>query len=901
MAMMGAGDSVSRGFAELAGDYAYVFRVEADGALVQQWLADAFCPLIGRPAGSFDWAANWAEVVSPEDRDAVRRYRETLSAGQAGTVAFAVVAGDGRTVRLRETARVTQTAGEPDRICGAGVRVASSSVPEVDANLRRIVAHLPAVIWTTDADLRITFSGGQGLERLGLQPGELVDQPLMEFVKTLPPDHPTMERHRRVLRGETLRFIDVHHDWAYHVQLEPLRDDRGAIVGCFGVGLDVTEMMRAEQRLRRGQEALEARIAQRTADLAEANRELAEEVRERRRAETALRETEQRLRSIIDSTKAVVYIKGREGRYLLVNRRFLEIFNLREEQVLGHVDAELFPPAIARAFRRNDERVLAEGVPLELDELVAQGDGPHTYISLKFPIADVKGRVYGICGVSTDITERKRMESALRESEQYNRMLFEQSPIGLALCRLDGRMVDVNGAFARIIGRTPEQARELTYWDLTPTEYVDDERRILEALRRTGRYGPYEKEYFHSDGRRVPVRLSGMILDRGGERYIWSSVEDITEPRRAEEAIRASEKKYRNIFETSRDGIAITTLEGVVEDANPAFLAMLGYRLDELRGRHFRELTPERWYDMEDVIIAQEVMARGYSEEYEKEYIHRDGTVFPAQVRVWLTHDDEGRPVGMLGAVRDITERRRAEEIARERHAELAHVSRLSIMGEMAAGFAHELNQPLAAVTNYAHGCLRRIETGADTVEEISAALRQITQQAGRASEIIRRVRRFLKKGDQRRADVDLNQVVRDAVDLLARDLERHRVSVDLQLSAEPLPVRVDEILIQQVVVNLVLNGMEAMADIAAAARRLTLESSADPLAGARLCVTDAGPGLSEDAHLRVFEPFYTTKERGMGMGLSISRTIIERHGGRMWVETTGGAGTRFGLVLPTI
>ncbi|HRX87451.1 MAG TPA: PAS domain S-box protein, partial [Phycisphaerae bacterium] len=487
---------------------------------------------------------------------------------------------------------------------------------------------------------------------------------------------------------------------------------------------------------------------------------------------------------------------------------------------------------------------------------------------------------------------------ALRESQQYNRLLFESLPIGLVLCRMDGAIVDFNSAFARIIGRAAEQVREMSCWDLTPPECVAPEQRLLQSLQRTGRTGPYEKEFIHQDGHRVPVRTSGMILERGGECFVWSSVEDITEQKTAEEELRASNKKYRSLFDTSRDGIKFTTLDGEIEEANQAYLDMIGYSLDELRRVQYRKLTPLRWWPIESDIIANQVMRRGYSDEYEKEYIRRDGTVFPVQVRLWLVRDEHGKPARFFGIFRDITERKRHEQATRHRQAQLAHVARLSTVGEMAAGLAHELNQPLSALTNYAHGCLRRLQAGKADQEMLTTALEHITVQAARASEIIRRVRSFVGKDDQRRADTDVNELVHHGVDMVDLDLRRHAVSIELELADDLPRPHVDAVQIEQVIINLLLNGIEAMRQARTEQPkfhvRTTLEGGA-----VSMTIADNGPGIDPAVVDQIFDPFFTTKERGMGMGLSICRSIIEQHGGRLWAEQAPAGGAVFTFLLP--
>jgi two-component system sensor histidine kinase TtrS len=248
---------------------------------------------------------------------------------------------------------------------------------------------------------------------------------------------------------------------------------------------------------------------------------------------------------------------------------------------------------------------------------------------------------------------------------------------------------------------------------------------------------------------------------------------------------------------------------------------------------------------------------------------------------------------------REASERRRAEAEARERQAELAHVHRLNTMGEMASGFAHELNQPLAAIVNYAKGTVRRLRQGAMAADELLPVLEQVATQAERAAAIIRRIRAFIRKEEPRHAALDLNKAIRDTIDLMTTEAGRQGVRLVLDL-AEPLPlVSADVIQLEQVIVNLVRNAIEAMVDAGTPTRRVTLTTARAASGAVEVAVADTGPGLPEAGRDRLFDPFFTTKADGLGLGLSISQSIVEAHGGRLTAETGAGGGAVFRFTLP--
>lgn len=244
-------------------------------------------------------------------------------------------------------------------------------------------------------------------------------------------------------------------------------------------------------------------------------------------------------------------------------------------------------------------------------------------------------------------------------------------------------------------------------------------------------------------------------------------------------------------------------------------------------------------------------------------------------------------------------ERKRAEQKARQHEAELAHMARLNIMGEMAAGLAHELNQPLSAIVNYAHGCVRRLRSHGDSSAELLDVLEQVCTQAERAGEIIRRVRNFVRKQGPQRAPVDINALIGEVASFIESDVNRDRITLRFELTQGLAPVIADKIQIEQVVLNLLRNAIDAIKSAASYRRELILHTEPRGDGTVEVSVSDTGVGIPEDMMEHVFEPFVTTKRDGMGMGLSISRSIIDTHGGRLWTEPRVGGGAVFRFTLP--
>ncbi|HEX5742633.1 MAG TPA: PAS domain S-box protein [Flavobacteriaceae bacterium] len=277
--------------------------------------------------------------------------------------------------------------------------------------------------------------------------------------------------------------------------------------------------------------------------------------------------------------------------------------------------------------------------------------------------------------------EQMEDKEALKESEKYNRMLFEQSAIGLLLTSLDGKLIDINKACANIIGRTIEEAKTLTYWDITPEKYQNQEQQQLESLSKTGRYGPYEKEYIHKDGHLVPVRLQGLIIDRNKEKYIWSSVEDITESKQAEENLRESEYRFRKLYEDGAIGMVMVGKDFKFITANRSFCQMVGYQEKELQQLTFLDIThPD---DMDKDIPQVKKMIAGEIDIYktEKRYLNKSGQTIWTQLTLSTFYDSNGQFLYNLAIIINITDRKNAEEILKESYALIKIAGEIAKLG----------------------------------------------------------------------------------------------------------------------------------------------------------------------------------------------------------------------------
>ena len=270
-------------------------------------------------------------------------------------------------------------------------------------------------------------------------------------------------------------------------------------------------------------------------------------------------------------------------------------------------------------------------------------------------------------------------------------------------------------------------------------------------------------------------------------------------------------------------------------------------------------------------------------------HTRRDGTQVVVTSRWALQLDDQGKPIAVLETNNDITERKRAEEALHKAQAELAHVTRVATLGEMTASIAHEINQPLAAVVNNASACLRWLAGQSPNLEEARQSAALIIADGHRAGEIIGRIRALAKKSPPRKDWLDINETILEVIALARSEVQRNRVSLQTQLSSDLPLILGDRIQLQQVILNLIINAIEAMSGAGDGPRELLVGSGKDESKGVLVAVRDSGPGLDPESLDHLFTAFFTTKPQGMGMGLAISRSIIEAHGGRLWATANNG------------
>jgi PAS domain S-box-containing protein len=359
--------------------------------------------------------------------------------------------------------------------------------------------------------------------------------------------------------------------------------------------------------------------------------------------------------------------------------------------------------------------------------------------------------------------------------------------------------------------------------------------------------------------------------------------------------LREREARIRRLVDSNIVGIVIWDFQGRIIEANQAFLDIVGYVREDLASLRWTELTPAEWRDVDDQAFA-ELKATGTVQPREKEYFRKDRSRVPVLVAraIFEWNRDEG-----VAFVLDLTERKRVEGALRDAQANLAHVVRITTLGELAASIAHEVNQPLAGVIANAEACLRWLDRGTPDLDAARRSVEWIIDDGNRASEVIRRVRALANKTEIEKVPLDINDVVKEVTALVQRERISHQVSLRME-EAPALPmIRGDRVQLQQVMINLVMNGIEAMQSVTDRPRELVIRSRQDETHQVLVTVTDCGVGIPAENADRLFNAFFTTKSSGMGMGLSVCRSIMEAHGGRLWATPNVPHGATFQFTLP--
>jgi two-component system sensor kinase FixL len=515
----------------------------------------------------------------------------------------------------------------------------------------------------------------------------------------------------------------------------------------------------------------------------------------------------------------------------------------------------------------------------------------------------VRGKVAGVDGGTVEangIVIESVRRTAAEEMNSRLAAIVTSSDDAIIGKTLDGVVTDWNSGAEAIFGYSASEAIGKPLAMLLPPDQDDEMVRILERIRAGERVEHYETRRRRKDGEIIDVSLTiSPVWDSAGRLSGASKVaRDITVMKRAQSELQEREASLRSILETIPDAIVVIDNKGIIRSFSAAAVRLFGYTEAEAIGQNVSILMPTPYREQHDTYLARyfatgqkRVIGRGRT----VVGLRKNGTTFPMELAVGEMVS--GHHHAFTGFVRDLTERQDTQRRLQDLQSELIHMSRFGAMGEMASTLAHELNQPLTAVVSYLNGC-RRLLGATPTKHDVMLreAIDRAADQALRAGQIIRRMRLFVARGESERQVENLVKLIEEASALALVGVREAGVRVDFRFDPRVSFVLADKIQVQQVILNLVRNAIEAMQETPR--RELTISTAEQPDGMAEISVADTGPGIAPEIAAQLFQPFVTTKPNGMGVGLSISRTIIEAHGGRLWAEPNPKGGTIFGLTL---
>jgi PAS domain S-box-containing protein len=748
-----------------------------------------------------------------------------------------------------------------------------------EEGLREVIETMPAMAWSALPDGSNTFVNRQWAEYAGLSDKQTVDSDWRSAVHPEDLSGHMDGWHQSLATGlpfehevRLRRTADGQYRW-FLVRGIPLRNERDEVLKWYGIATDIED---------------------------------------RKQAEEALRKSEERWRSVFDNSAIGVSLTDPDGgRFLATNHVFQTLVGYTEEELralsfsdLTHEDYREAKLALITELLEGKRR------QFQMEKKYRRKDGSLIWVSVNVSLVPGTARVPRfLMALSEDITEHKRAEQALRQSEAYLAEAQRLTHTGSwALNLRTGARFWSQETF-RIFDFDPEKVASA--WDFF-VEMVHPEDRP--EIERRAKLQSTQHKWLDSETDFRIVLPDGTIkhlhsiahptIDRSGEVIeVVGTVMDVTERKNAEEKLRRSEEFLLQAQRLSHTGSWRYVVASGAVIVSPEFDRIFGVQPDEYTwsvGIWLSRIHPE------DQQRIQELFERNESQktEYEGEYriVLPDGAIKHLHGVGYPVLSQSGELVEMIGTTIDVTERKRAEE-ERERlrrlEADLAHMNRVSTMGELAASIAHEVNQPLSGIVSNASASLRFLAGNAPNLEEVREAVRDIVRDGKRAGEIIARVRALTTRSVGPGEKLDLNETIQEVLTLVADEAKRKKVIVRTQFADDLSCVAGDRVQLQQVVLNLVMNAIEAMSNMGGRERELVITTRNNDADQVQATVEDSGIGIDPTRIDKIFDSFYTTKAGGMGMGLSISRSILQAHGGRLWVEAKDRPGTMFHFAIP--
>jgi PAS domain S-box-containing protein len=622
----------------------------------------------------------------------------------------------------------------------------------------------------------------------------------------------------------------------------------------------------------------------------------------KRKAESALAESQERFKRIADTLTDYIYTVRFEN-----GKAAETIHGPGCHMVTGYTNEDfqknlllwitMVHPDDRQLVRDFFNKALDKPIVNPIQHRIIRKDGIERWVR-NTPVFhfNEKGVLLSYDGLVQDITENKLAERAVFLAKERYRQLFNSISDAVSLAEFPdgdtpGKFVDVNEAHCRLLEYSREELLSHTPMTDSITMDISLSAGITHTLRKD-KHALFESTLLSKNGRKVPVEINAHVIDLEGKPYLLSIVRDITKRKTNEALLRESERRFREMFETSVDGIVTTDLDGRIVDCNQAFLSLLDYStVKEVVSLSFCDLTPPEYHDLDNAMLL-EARGNGHSPVYEKEYLRKNGERFPVNIRRWLRLDIADKPVGLWSIVRDITEKKKTD-------AELLKSQHLQSLSLLSGGIAHDFNNLLGGIFGYIDIAREFADSPAKTNEYLDKALKSLD----RAKDLSQRLLTFSKGGTPSKKLTNLADLVKDSV---ALSLSGKNVRAKISIARDLASCDVDASQIGRVINNVVTNAVQAMPDggtVSVVAKNLRVsQKSGLPLKDGpyvRISIQDTGTGIPDTLLCKVFDPFFTTKPKGTGLGLSICQSIISKHDGHIAIASTAGKGAEVILYLP--
>jgi PAS domain S-box-containing protein len=624
------------------------------------------------------------------------------------------------------------------------------------------------------------------------------------------------------------------------------------------------------------------------------------DIDERKRAEDALRASERNLKLITDTIPALAWSARPDGSADFFNEHYLDFIGLSADRASGWGWTAAVHPDDLSGLASTWQRIMTSEAPGETEARLRRQDGAYRWFLFRAnPLRDEHGNIIKWYGINTDIEDRKRAEDALRKSERQFRLLVETIPALVWCGTPEGELDYLNQRAVEYLGHSAESLAGGRWLELVHPDQRDATVRRWLHSATTG--SPYADVYQlrRADGQYRWIQSVGEpFRDPDGRIAYWyGQIVDIDDRKRAEAGLRQAYGHLAEAQRLSKTGSFITDLLADRRDWSEEAFRIFEFEpttsitLQTIRGLVHPEDLP-----VYDAAYKRAIEGVGFDMAFR--IITSAGNLKHLHAVGHVMEEIAGRPV-FIGAIQDVTESKVAEEALSRARSQLAHVARITTLSTLTASIAHEVNQPLSGIITNAGTCLRMLDANPPNVEGARETARRTIRDGNRASEVVTRLRALFSRKEFTLEPLDLNEATREVVALSLSELQRNRVVVQSEFADDLPSISGDRVQLQQVILNLLRNASDAMVGVHDRPRQLLIRTERDRGDRVRVTVRDAGTGFDRQGMDKLFDAFYTTKSDGMGIGLSLSRSIVERHHGRLWAESNDGPGATFSFSIP--